>query len=433
MPASSSRPRPEVRREATASGHDTLVVNGLHFHSRYDPRKEAVRAAAEARGAALVFLLSPGLGYLAGALDGCRIVAVERHAAVAALSSCRPLVAPSPEQVYELALGLDALDAGRVAILAGTCLEEDEAWYGEIRAAILRAIDKRAEQVLTVRGFGATWAANLAANAALIRRSRWITDLEGSLSGRTAVILAAGPSLVQDLPALAAYQRSSRPQPSVLAVDSALPAARALGINVDLCVSIDPQPVKARALDALGGTPLVASVLSPPEILSAARRLFLFGQGHPDEASLPVPRTAVLADPGGSVATAAAVLAIRWQASALVLVGQDLALLDGRMHSRGTASFSRALASLDRFSALEQTWGRAPGGKPRWIEGNDGGRLLTTPALDSYRLFLEKLAQTSPHVKCFTTSRRGARIRGFSAVPLADCLQGIAGPADENE
>lgn len=431
MPASSSRHRPEARREATASGHDTLVVDGRFFHSRYDPRKEAARAAAEARGAALVFLLSPGLGYLADELRNARVVAIERHPEIAALSSCKPLVDPSPEDIYQLAFGIEDLRTGRVAILAGACLEEDADWYGEIRAAILRAIDKRAEEAITVRGFAALWSANLAANAALVRRSRWITDLDGTLAGRTAVILAAGPSLEPDLPVLAAHQKTSRPQPVVIAVDSALPMARALGVRVDLCVSIDPQPVKAVALAGLGETPLVASVLSPPAILAAARHLYLFGQNHPDESSLPVPPAAVLAEPGGSVATAAVVLAVRWQAAALVLVGQDLAFLDGRMHCREAPSFSQALAALHRFSALEQTWARPVPGKPRWITSNDGGRLPTTPALDSYRLFLEKLAQTSPHVKCFTTSLRGARIEGFSAISLADCLQGIAGPADD--
>lgn len=408
-----------LKKQKTPSGHDTLVVDGRFFHSRHDPVREAERAAKDADGAAVVFVLSPGLGYLPGAVKAGRVVCVERHAEIAAIApELKARVHPSPDELHALALDLPEIDKGRIAVLLGAHRDEDAEYYQSLREAITRAVEKRAEEILTVRGFSALWEENLLANAQRFPAARWITDLDRSLIGRTAVLVAAGPSLETDLPALA-RMRSKAADATFIACDSALPALLSAGITPDLCITIDPQPVKARSLAALGHIPLVASVLSPPRVLACAKVLYLYGQGHPSESAHGVPKRAIVAEPGGSVATAAAVLALRWGAARIIFVGQDLALPDGRLHVRDAPDHLAALEQSLRFRSIEDAWSaNARRHRARRVPSVDGGMVWTTPALDSYRIFLESLAKGHPDVGFFRTSRRGAKMEHVTPLGL---------------
>lgn len=472
-------------RLPTPSGAETVEADGILLHSRYDPRKEAARVAAEAAAATHVVVLAPGLGYVPAALAGRRLLLVERHAALDALARERALpgadadgsvrlVAPTPEEVRDRVLDWEGVESGHVAVLTGTTLPSDAGYYDAIRSAVVRAIEQRAEELATVRGFAGTWERNLATNASWIAAAngtpssagprpprrlrlaapgdadvRWL-DVEAlGWRGRVVAVLAAGPSLVDDLPALA-EACDARPgrdgaalrPPVVLAVDSALPATLAAGLAPDAVATIDPQPVKASCLDALGGIPLIASVLSPPEVLARAERLRLFGQGHPGEADAGVPPRAVFREIGGSVATAAVAVAVAAGASALLLIGQDLAVADAgdpsaaaRMpvtHAGGTHFERRVLEDLGRFSggARSVLRRRAPSNLRR-VPAVDGGTVATTPVLDGYRHWLREFAASRRDVLFIQTSRRGAAI-GIPARPILEALQMASGAVDRS-
>ncbi len=465
-----------VRRRPTPSGADTLEVAGILLHSRYDPRKEALRIAAEAAAATHVIVLSPGLGYLGAALAGREVLLVERHAAIAQEDPGQArLVAPTAAALRDRVLDWDGLESGRLAVLSGIILPEDEPYYASLRSEALRAVEMRAEEVATIRGFSATWEANLAGNRRWINaangegleenrgkkeegrgesdresegviEARWLETSRLGWKGRTVAVLAAGPSLRDDLPVLAEAcehtgrspddvagregRRSAgtRRAPVIVAVDSALPAVLAAGVLPDAVVTIDPQPVKASCLDDLGGIPLIASVLSPPVVLARARRLLLFGQGHPGEAAVGVPRRAVQGEMGGSVATAAVALAVAAGASTLLLIGQDLSVGTGQepapsTHVGGTHFERRLLGSLGRFSggARDLLRRMAPSNLRR-VPAVGGGTVVTTPILDSYRLWLRDLASRRSDIIFVQTSPRGAAI-GIPARSLADALQ----------
>ncbi len=432
---------PRVETPETSSGVRTLVVDGRYFHSRYDPLKEAERLAADASGATLAVFMSPGLGYLADILrrGGTRLLVVERHDEIARLRpDLDPFISPGPEAVGNALMEIEGWETGRVAILAGVMRDEDRSYYETIRAAVDRAIDARSVQAATVRAFESVWERNMAANRALIERARrgvrgdggsvgWVTGIGSAWKGRTVLVLAAGPSLAGDLEVLA---RLSGPRPVLFAVDSALPAVLAAGITPDAVCTVDPQPVKRSSLAALGAIPLLASVLSPPEILDCAKVLMLFGQGHPSEGSLGIPDAATFRELGGSVATAAATLAAGFGASCIGLVGQDLAFQDRVTHVRGTHHETARVGGMSRFrsgerAAQEDTRRR----KLRPVPSVDGRKVWTTPALDSYRLYFLDLASRHPEIRFVQTSPWGARI-GVETRSLAELLKTLENPAD---
>lgn len=425
-----------IERRAARSGAETLAVDGRWFHSRVDPVKEAARLAADVAPGALVVLLSPGLGHLADALAPRETICVERHPELAALRpDLRALVRPDPSDVAQRVA--DRVESSRapLAVLTGAHREEDGAYYEEIRAAIARAVDKSVERVVTTTAFAALWERNLRANAPLIRAAsastsaRWISTLAPALRGANVILLAAGPSLHADLPTLA--RSKARGDAAVIAVDSALPAALNAGVEPDFVCTIDPQPVKAEPLARIGAIPLIASVLSPPEILARAERLLLFGQGHPFEAELGVPESEMLREVGGSVATAAATLAVRFRAARIALVGQDLAFADDRTHARGAAQEVQASSRLRRFSSMEHGKMRSMRKRNlRRVPSAGGGTVMTTPVLESYRVYLEELAAAHPEVAFARTSFVGAKM----ALPhrtLAEWLDEIRSSADK--
>jgi hypothetical protein len=433
-----------VDRVDTPSGRPTITVNGTLMHSRYDPVREAERQAAEIGDASVLVLLSPGLGYLADAAKaGARLI-IERHPEIAALRPDLPiLVAPRPQTVEEALGELPGWETGRIAIYSGVTLEDDRAWYDEIRGAVERAMDRRVEEVATTRAFADLWERNLAGNSGLFREAgrvkeiSWIPRIAHRFSGRAVIVLAAGPSLAGDLEVLARWRVSGRApyaewlaDPLVLAVDSALPAALAAGIRPDACVTIDPQPVKAGSLTGLGDIPLLASVLSPPAILQRASELYLFGQGHPSEARYGIPTAAIVGEIGGSVATAAATLAVRYGATAVVLSGQDLAITEGITHVKGTHHERGIVEGLNRFGSQESALRRTSSiRRLRRRPGVDGTEVATTPVMDSYRLYFEDLAGRHPAVRFVQTSPHGLRI-GVEHAAIGELLVGPLDPAD---
>lgn len=369
----------------------------------------------------IVFVLSPGLGYLADVIGPERVRLVERHPEIAALRDDLDfLVAPSFEKVYEEAL--DFIDTGkkRLVLLEGVVLEEDRGYYSRVRSAIEAALEKAVEQRLTIEAFGELWERNIRANAESFPRARWISELVGAFRGYAAVLFAAGPGLerqIEDWRGLVGTKRL--PKTVLVSVDSAFPFLRTAALPVDYCFTTDPQPVKAEYLSALGETPLVASVLSPPEIVGRATRLFFYGQNHPLEDSLGVPRTARVADPGGSVSTTAAGILLGWGVSEIVLVGQDLAFAEGVTHSRETQAplRYRFFSREDRAFRIRRTRNLRP------VRSVSGKTVWTTPALDSYRRFFSRLARANPEVRFIQTAPFGAEIEGVPSMALSDWLE----------
>lgn len=361
----------------------------------------------------------------------------------------RALVAPTPEELTRRIEAIPDWTRGRITILTGVHLEADRDYYAALRRAVEELIDRAAESTATIRAFSDLWESNLSANAGLIRaaeslpdgkagapRIGWAPALRGRFAGATVFLLAAGPTLEAELPALlAARGRGVIPRPDVLllAVDSALPLLLAKGLGPDFCVTIDPQPVKAGALDGLGEIPLIGSILSPPAVLRKAKHLFLFAQGHPSEARHPIPREAVFMELGGSVATAAAVIAVRFGARRIVLVGQDLAIVERRSHARGTPHETWRSSGLTRFDSIEERDRQACARRaPRRVAGVAGGTVPTTPALDSYRRFFGELARAHPAVEFVQTSRLGAKIDCVHR-PLSEMLEIRPSEADSED
>ena len=256
------------------------------------------------------------------------------------------------------------------------------------------------------------------------------------LEGCPAFLVAAGPSLDRNAHLLPEAAKRG----AVFAVNTSAPVVAEQDIDIDVLVSIEALNVedvlrkvaprtRTLALDLIANaSSFAAPVSSKVAFLSAAAGLQSVAE------SLSVPMLPY----GASVATAAFRLAQLWGADPIVLLGQDLAMTEGRLYARGTgrehwrSEADGEVLHLHFDSALEDLftekgW-KAPSRKhPRvQIEGWGGGLVDSTYDLCWFRRWFEEAAETLPKAqRCINATEGGARIAGVEEQSLSSVLDSL--------
>lgn len=331
----------EWRCEEARSGEPTLRLGGRQVHSRHDPRREAeglALRAAEAirrRRAQLWVLVGCGLGYLPEALakrvetpgliwdpfpetsarlplrwtgPDARVRVV--HTAQAFESALRERVAPSAPVHVEVHPGYEKIARFESRFVA---------WA--LRRGLPGLARLRAEDALVSPR-------TMEALARLPWR-RSVADLGRSLEGRSAIIVAPGPSLEAALPAL-----RERRGGVVIAAAQALRRLAEAGVRVEAAIVSDPRDY-SEYLDGLEAPCdlLLADSSAHPRVVDRwPERTVLFHIRTPQlhQVAWEAAGGESLDEPFVTVSEAALVLAHRLGATRLFLVGVDLAHDGGR-------------------------------------------------------------------------------------------------------
>lgn len=332
----------------------SLRWHGRYLHSRHDPIKESERQLAEFQAESpeqLVLFFGAGLGYL---IHGF----MERYA--------NPVVWLEPfgeiaARALEITDLREAIRAGRLTLLTGVPDEEllrsifagrgnreilflshrasyaaDPA-YTELQQRVENFLNKKDVNLATLSRFDRSWARNLVANFLHLKEGRPVRRLFDLTPGQTALVCGAGPSLTNDINDL----RKIRERCVLIAVDTALHILLKAGIDPDIVVTVDPQPVNryylegcenSRALFVVDPTTSYLSLrLIPPERLfytwspfPLAKLFYDHLQEEPGEIAF-----------GGSVSTNAYDLALKLGCRRVLLAGQDLSFTGGLAHAKG--------------------------------------------------------------------------------------------------
>ncbi len=432
-------PEPELRTAlaATASGHPTLTVGGVLVHSPRDPVREAEKLAAAADGKEPVILLGFGLGYLAEALrrrDGNRaILIVERHEALlAAAFAARDLADLLAHENLAFMVGGDSdgilsllqLFSGAPRIMANRTLRNRDAlWYDEVENRVATWIAKDDVNAATLRRFGKRWVRNLARNLEALRDIPGVAGFAGCAQGLPALVLAAGPSLDAVLP----YLPRLAERCVIVAVDTALRAALAVGVDPDFVLVVDPQFWNARHLDRCPGphSYLITESAVFPSVLRhdfASRFLCstLFPLGRFIEDRLD-PKGALGA--GGSVATSAWDFTRLLGAGPVWIAGLDLSFPGLKTHFKGALFEERALAEADRLCPAETRSFRAlRDGRPYPAAAADGSTVLTDRRLSLYAAWFAHRFRQMGTAAPRSLSGRGLALDGFAVAALEELL-----------
>jgi hypothetical protein len=386
---------PKLRFELTREGAETVAVDGVALHSRYDPVREAdrlVRRQLGASAAGVIVILGPGLGYAAAAVRQvrplARIITVAFDAALAIRAAQRLTAlechswAPGPGDLTSfLRREIDELDLDNIAVVAAPVAARIfPVAYAAATAALRTVLGEQRGTLVTTAAFGRRWIRNAIRNSLTLEK---VTSL--SPSGRPIVVAASGPSLE----GLLADLRSAREQYELWALPSAVPALTQAGVSPDIIIVTDAGYYGAAHLFHRGTATPIAMPLSAapvPSLDGIATPVSLFGEGHPFEAPLfaALGQRLPVVPSAGTVAASALRLALQLQAQTIFLVGLDLCFRDLQGHARPNVAASLLSATSSRtrpFPALLYDHAQAIAPR-RQIHG--GVLVRRSTALDTY-------------------------------------------------
>ncbi len=191
----------------------------------------------------------------------------------------------------------------------------------------------------TVVGLGKTFADAFMQNVPNILRKPGVTALKDLFKGRSAVVVAAGPSLEKNLHLL----KEAKSKAVIIAVDAALPTLLAAAILPDLLVAIDPLPENVAFFKdnpLLKHVPFVCLSQYTPEIVDVYPGPLLLNMAEQNMVALWLRQfwedKGSIVCFGGSVAHLGFAAAEYLGCSSIALIGLDLSF-DAKFHA-GDAS-----------------------------------------------------------------------------------------------
>ncbi len=189
---------------------------------------------------------------------------------------------------------------------------------------------------------------NLRANVAAIASAPSVTSLAGRGRGHPAFVVAAGPSATASLSHLLGWATVG----PIITVDTMLPVLAREAIPVHCAVTADPHPASRGHL-AEGTDHVDVLAIQPyayPEMVDAvAKRVVAAPRGDRLWESVAVALNIPLLDAPGTVLVYALQMAAILECDPVVVIGADLAHVDGRTHASGTAH-GHAAQPLGTFS-----------------------------------------------------------------------------------
>ncbi|MCW5803158.1 MAG: DUF115 domain-containing protein, partial [Deltaproteobacteria bacterium] len=284
----------------------------------------------------------------------------------------------------------------------------------------------------TIRAFSRTWIEQGAANLPAIGAWPSVAALDGAFRGVPMVIAAPGPSLAHNV----AQLRALHGRAIVTAFSHSLKAVLAAGVVPDFVITVDPQDVRYHFAGCdLSGTCLVNAATAHPALfeLPAPRMLTMSANCAIDDWIFDGLGEEALVPGGGSVATSAFSLALRWGCDPIVFVGLDLSFAPGGAYYVNTSCDGGVRATVDeRGSVRVDNWSagftamKASGGPSAPVE-----RAIRLPAWSGdgtvpssfmfglfHRWFVERLRSVND-AGVYNCTEGGASIPGMIHTPLA--------------
>jgi hypothetical protein len=235
-----------------------------------------------------------------------------------------------------------------------------------------------------------------------------------------AAIVAAGPSLDQQLPVLAEYKAR---QVFIICSDTALPVLLQNNIEPDTVVSIDCQHISyyhffACTRHKLQNIPLVLDIASPPLLSRFSPSPLYFSGGHPlaQYVSSNWRPFLTLDTSGGNVTYTCLSLAQRLGAQRITLFGADFSYVNSRTYARGTYIYPYFEKRQNRFTTLESLFSAFLYRSPFLPKESEGQNYRETSLLRFYRKKLEEKAAKTAAQLC-SAKGQGAPIKPENKMP----------------
>lgn len=247
-----------------------------------------------------------------------------------------------------------------------------------------------------------------------------VAQLRGILHGEyPAFVVSAGPSLNKNIDEL----KKIKGRAAIIAVDTAIKPLLNHGIKPDFfCIVDGKKPTELMNHPGIHEIPLVThlSVASGIMDLHKGKKFFYASAESIEDEVIRVCRkeagnkkyiVSQNLPTGGSVANTAFSFAYFMGAKEVILVGQDLALTNGRTHADGTFK-----AKMDKLNLTED---------PEYFEvdGLHGNKVYTRGDFDMYRIWFEKYIKDNNLTNAIDATQGGAKIHGTKIMTLKRAIE----------
>ncbi len=348
----------------------------------------------------------------------------------------------SIREIDEVAPAIRTLISGPPARYAVRAYAGQDAEYvAKIHQETRNAVSDLRIHRNTVHAFSRTWLEQGLANLPAIAAAPSIADIGDRFAGKPMVIVAPGPSLKHNAAQLAALKGRA----IITAFSHSLKPVLAAGVVPDLVITVDPQDVRYHFANCdLSTTCVVNAATVHPSLfeLPAGRFLTLSSNSAIDNWIFDGFGADATAPGGGSVATSAFSIALKWRCDPIVFVGLDLSFPGGEYYV-ATSSDGNARAVVDAngvmrvegwssgFRAMKASGG--PSAAPeRHIElpGWHGGTVPSSFMFSMFhRWFVDRMKSVTDS-RVYNCTEGGAFIAGMTHVPLAEVAATLVEPID---
>ncbi len=438
-----------------------IILNGRTIHSKRNPEREAHNLVHDipVRNGIVVLFLGLGMGYQIekfrerfadGTIDATLIV-IERSTEIFSLL-CRNrdisflrnvhlFIGDSLRDIHGFIEGLTALSfSGHriVKLRGGYSLYRD--YYDEVEHCFRESMSGKISDLLTRYAFEALWMRNTINNMPSLVGMRSIASLKGTLRGQPALVVNAGPSLLNQLEFL--YQIQNRIH--LIAVDTALTPLLKRGIFPDFVVTLDAGFYNSLDFRWLfsgradcGNMKLVADIVTNPIILRHWRGSIFFsetshsktGRAVHDGHILPLfdalhnhfPSIDTLAC-GGSISTTALELAMYLDADPVYTTALDLSYTDYKTHVNSSSHYDALYQHSSRLITLDTAMVQAIGRRKLIpLPAIKGSKALSDYVFSQYIRWIEE--QRRYRNRVINCTAAGAAIGGLPHVEIETLAQ----------
>lgn len=250
---------------------------------------------------------------------------------------------------------------------------------------------------------------NTMANIPFITKSKSLLDLKNRLPQElSAIIVGTGPSLDKNIE----FLNKAKGKALIIAVDSSLPSLLKRNIIPDMFVTVDASKDSGHFVDErVREIPLVGNLVIKPEILNTHKSVCFFidnSNNHIAEKIQSFNKDLVALESGGSVAHSAYSLAKWLGCKNIILVGQDLAYLDGKSHA---ATSVRGIAKND-LNGQERIM----------VPSVYGGTVETSSNMYLYLQWFIRVIKEEQDITVIDATEGGARIEGTILMTLEEAI-----------
>lgn len=266
---------------------------------------------------------------------------------------------------------------------------------------------KARSNVNTAAKFQTVFAPNTLYGMSLMKGNNLLLDLYDRIDKDVpAIIVAAGPSLEKNIDDL----KLAKGKAYIIAVDKTIPILLRHDIIPDFTISIDAKkwPGYYR-FPEIQSVPMFCLYEANRKIMErhTGRKIFFDSSEYPKAILMMLNKATTAFSAGGSVATAAFTVCVALDLKNIVLIGQDLAYLDGKTHSGKISSGEKANGGE---------------GNHRIVEGIDGKDVVTRADWYRYLDWFNNAVKACPQCHVIDATEGGAKIQGTEILTLKETI-----------